>query len=128
LKKLALQSNRLLSMAGLHHCTALEELYLSHNGIRCIQASPGTLPAVTALKTRNLFCGGSGGFAGGFDGGGGLHGRCLDGAKYAEYTYMFGDPFLVQLRQKTYGHSVKDVFGKVCRVYVFQVLRTAGYR
>jgi Leucine-rich repeat (LRR) protein len=39
LKKLALQSNRLVSMDGLQQCTALEELYLSHNGIRCIQAS-----------------------------------------------------------------------------------------
>lgn len=30
LKRLSLQSNRLTSMAGLQHCTALEELYLRH--------------------------------------------------------------------------------------------------
>jgi protein phosphatase 1 regulatory subunit 7 len=32
-----LQSNRLESMAGLEGCTALEELYLSHNGILKIE-------------------------------------------------------------------------------------------
>ncbi|GJS83953.1 protein phosphatase 1 regulatory inhibitor subunit PPP1R7 [Tanacetum coccineum] len=33
IKKLSLQSNRLTSMKGLEECVALEELYLSHNGI-----------------------------------------------------------------------------------------------
>ena len=33
LQRLSLQSNRLESMAGLSACTALQELYLSHNGI-----------------------------------------------------------------------------------------------
>ena len=40
LLKLALQSNRLTSMAGLQGCTALQELYLSHNGIEAIQVQP----------------------------------------------------------------------------------------
>ncbi|KAJ6995444.1 hypothetical protein NC653_018035 [Populus alba x Populus x berolinensis] len=33
IKKLSLQSNRLTSMKGFEECVALEELYLSHNGI-----------------------------------------------------------------------------------------------
>ena len=33
LRRLSLQSNRLVSMAGFEHCIHLEELYLSHNGI-----------------------------------------------------------------------------------------------
>ncbi|XP_077228552.1 protein phosphatase 1 regulatory inhibitor subunit PPP1R7 homolog [Tasmannia lanceolata] len=33
IKKLSLQSNRLISMMGFEDCVALEELYLSHNGI-----------------------------------------------------------------------------------------------
>ncbi|KAL0308579.1 UNVERIFIED_CONTAM: protein phosphatase 1 regulatory inhibitor subunit PPP1R7 [Sesamum radiatum] len=33
IKKLSLQSNRLTSISGLEECVALEELYLSHNGI-----------------------------------------------------------------------------------------------
>lgn len=37
LRRLALLSNRLESMAGLAACTALEELYLSHNGISAIE-------------------------------------------------------------------------------------------
>lgn len=37
LRKLSLQSNRLTSMAGLHHCPLLEELYLSHNGIERLE-------------------------------------------------------------------------------------------
>lgn len=37
LRKLSLQSNRLTSMAGLQHCTLLEELYLSHNGIQRLE-------------------------------------------------------------------------------------------
>ncbi len=37
LRQLSLQSNRLTSMLGLGACTALEELYLSHNGITCIE-------------------------------------------------------------------------------------------
>lgn len=37
LVKLSLQSNRLTSMAGLQSCTALQELYLSHNGIDAIE-------------------------------------------------------------------------------------------
>ena len=32
LRRLSLQSNRLTSMAGLQHCTALEELYLRCGG------------------------------------------------------------------------------------------------
>ena len=37
LRKMSIQSNRLESISGLEHCTALEELYLSHNGIRRIE-------------------------------------------------------------------------------------------
>ena len=37
LQKLSLQSNRLTSMEGLRGCQQLEELYLSHNGITCLQ-------------------------------------------------------------------------------------------
>ena len=37
LQKLSLQSNRLTSMEGLGGCQHLEELYLSHNGIACLQ-------------------------------------------------------------------------------------------
>ncbi|KAK5824639.1 hypothetical protein PVK06_019420 [Gossypium arboreum] len=33
IKKISLQSNRLTSMIGLEECNALEEIYLSHNGI-----------------------------------------------------------------------------------------------
>ena len=33
LQRLSVQSNRLTSMTGLEACTALQELYLSHNGI-----------------------------------------------------------------------------------------------
>ena len=33
LRKMSIQSNRLEAIMGLEHCTALEELYLSHNGI-----------------------------------------------------------------------------------------------
>ncbi|CAN4101412.1 unnamed protein product [Withania somnifera] len=33
IKKISLQSNRLTSMIGFQECIALEELYLSHNGI-----------------------------------------------------------------------------------------------
>ncbi|GAV89765.1 LRR_4 domain-containing protein/LRR_8 domain-containing protein [Cephalotus follicularis] len=33
IKKLSLQSNRITSMTGFEECVALEELYLSHNGI-----------------------------------------------------------------------------------------------
>jgi len=33
IKKISIQSNRLTSMTGLEGCVALEELYLSHNGI-----------------------------------------------------------------------------------------------
>lgn len=35
--KLSLQSNRLTCMAGLESCTALQELYLSHNGIEQLE-------------------------------------------------------------------------------------------
>lgn len=38
LRRLSLQSNRLESTQGLGACTALEELYLSHNGIATLQA------------------------------------------------------------------------------------------
>lgn len=41
LKRLSLQSNRLTSMAGLGACTALEELYLSHNGIQQLEVGGG---------------------------------------------------------------------------------------
>ena len=37
LQKLSLQSNRLTSMEGLRGCQQLEEMYLSHNGITCLQ-------------------------------------------------------------------------------------------
>lgn len=37
LQRLALLSNRLESMAGLSACTALQELYLSHNGLTAIE-------------------------------------------------------------------------------------------
>lgn len=40
LRQLSLQSNRLTSMAGLGACSALEELYLSHNGITRIEVAP----------------------------------------------------------------------------------------
>lgn len=39
LRKLSVQSNRLTSMAGLQHCSQLEELYLSHNGIQRLEVS-----------------------------------------------------------------------------------------
>ena len=39
LRRLSLQSNRLESTRGLGACTALEELYLSHNGIATLQRS-----------------------------------------------------------------------------------------
>ena len=38
LAKLSVQSNRLTSMRGLEACTALQELYLSHNGIETLEA------------------------------------------------------------------------------------------
>ena len=38
LAKLSVQSNRLTSMRGLETCTALHELYLSHNGIEALEA------------------------------------------------------------------------------------------
>ena len=37
LQRLALLSNRLESMAGLAACTALQELYLSHNGLTALE-------------------------------------------------------------------------------------------
>ena len=39
LVKLSVQSNRLTSMRGLEACTALQELYLSHNGIEILEVS-----------------------------------------------------------------------------------------
>jgi hypothetical protein len=41
LRKISVQSNRLESMAGLEGCTALEELYLSHNGINRLEVKEG---------------------------------------------------------------------------------------
>ena len=46
LQKLSLQSNRLTSMAGLAGCTALQELYLSHNGIEAIEVQRTCLPTL----------------------------------------------------------------------------------
>ena len=34
---MSIQSNRITVIEGLDHLTSLEELYLSHNGIKCIQ-------------------------------------------------------------------------------------------
>ena len=51
LRILSLQSNRLTSMAGLAHCSLLEELYLSHNGIQCLQVSAATLALMTSTHT-----------------------------------------------------------------------------
>ena len=36
LKLLSIQSNRITEIEGLEELTLLEELYLSHNGIKCI--------------------------------------------------------------------------------------------
>lgn len=38
-------------MAGLAHCSLLEELYLSHNGIQCLQVSADTLALETSTHT-----------------------------------------------------------------------------
>jgi Leucine Rich repeats (2 copies) len=51
LRKLSLQSNRLASMAGLQGCEALEELYLSHNGIERLEVRP----AFTTEASRAQF-------------------------------------------------------------------------
>jgi Leucine-rich repeat (LRR) protein len=44
LKKISLQSNRLTAMTGLQHCTQLEELYLSHNGISALEVGGAPPP------------------------------------------------------------------------------------
>ena len=41
LRKISIQSNRLEAITGLEHCTSLEELYLSHNGIGAIEVRAG---------------------------------------------------------------------------------------
>ncbi|KMZ73063.1 Protein phosphatase 1 regulatory subunit [Zostera marina] len=41
IKKISLQSNRLTSMTGFQECHALEELYLSHNGIAKMEGLSG---------------------------------------------------------------------------------------
>ncbi|KAF5932388.1 hypothetical protein HYC85_028559 [Camellia sinensis] len=62
IKKISLQSNRLTSMAGLEECIALEELYMSHNGIakmeglstlinlRVLDVSSNKLTAIDDIK------------------------------------------------------------------------------
>ena len=40
LRRLSLQSNRLEGTQGLEACLALEELYLSHNGIAKLEVCP----------------------------------------------------------------------------------------
>lgn len=62
IKKISLQSNRLTSMAGLEECVALEELYMSHNGIakmeglstlinlRVLDVSSNKLTAIDDIK------------------------------------------------------------------------------
>jgi hypothetical protein len=53
LRRLSLQSNRLDSMAGLGGCTALEELYLSHNGIWALDPC---LAQLTGLRVSGVLC------------------------------------------------------------------------
>jgi len=50
LAKLSVQSNRLTSMRGLEACTALQELYLSHNGIETLEVSCEINIACTVQK------------------------------------------------------------------------------
>lgn len=50
LVKISIQSNRLTSIRGFDECTALEELYLSHNGISVMEG----LSALTNLRILDL--------------------------------------------------------------------------
>jgi hypothetical protein len=45
-----LQSNRIVSLAGLESCLALEELYVSHNGITALDALPALVRPFSLLR------------------------------------------------------------------------------
>lgn len=51
---MSLQSNRLTSMEGMGACTALQELYLSHNGISSLQVRFSAASDKFLMHMRNL--------------------------------------------------------------------------
>lgn len=54
LKKLSLQSNRLTDIDGLQNCTALEELYVSHNGLHSTDDASDPFAAVATLTSLRV--------------------------------------------------------------------------
>ena len=56
LKQLSVQNNRLTGLTGLEQCRALEELYVSHNGIESLVVSPcANLQGAELVPMSNMY-------------------------------------------------------------------------